>query len=136
MKKNQYNNKYLPLFAIYENVGTKKSPQYCEYWGDLCLCTYCTAYSFLTSIYHIGSDNSNIFWFWNFMYDYAMQNYWKMKSELKGASEGFGYAKTSLGVGFLHKNAYFLVKSEGICTINHVISYKRGGFQKPLCVIF
>lgn len=59
-----------------------------------------------------------------------------MKSELKGASEGFRYAKTSLGVGFLHKNAYFLVKSEGICTINHVISYKRGGFQKPLCVIF
>ena len=59
-----------------------------------------------------------------------------MKSEQKGTSEGFGYAKTSLEVGFLHKNAYFLVKSEGICTINHVISYKRGGFQKPLCVIF
>lgn len=59
-----------------------------------------------------------------------------MKSELKGISEGFGYAKTSLGVGFLHKNAYFLVKSEGICTINHVISYKRGGFQKPQCEIF
>lgn len=54
----------------------------------------------------------------------------------KGASEGFRYAKTSLGVGFLHKNAYFLVKSEGICTINHVISYKRGGFWKPPCVIF
>lgn len=59
-----------------------------------------------------------------------------MKSEQKGASESFGYAKTSLGVGFLHKNAYFLVKSEGICTINHVISYKRGGFWKPPCVIF
>lgn len=59
-----------------------------------------------------------------------------MKSELKGASEGFGYAKTSLGVGFLHKNAYFLVKSEGICTINHVISYKRGGFWKPQYAIF
>lgn len=59
-----------------------------------------------------------------------------MKSELKGISEGFGYAKTSLGVGFLHQNAYFLVKSEGICTINHVIFYKRGGFQKPPCVIF
>lgn len=37
---------------------------------------------------------------------------------------------------FSHKNAYFLVKSEGICTINHVISYKRGGFWKPPCVIF
>lgn len=36
----------------------------------------------------------------------------------------------------MHKNAYFLVKSEGICTINHVISYKRGGFQKPQCEIF
>lgn len=60
----------------------------------------------------------------------------KMQSEQKGASGGFAYAKTSLGVGFLHKNAYFLVKSEGICTINHVISYKRGGFQKPPCVIF
>lgn len=59
-----------------------------------------------------------------------------MQSEQKGASGGFAYAKTSLGVGFLHKNAYFLVKSEGICTINHVISYKRGGFQKPPCVIF
>ena len=30
----------------------KKSPQYSRYWGDLCLCTYCTAYSFLISIYH------------------------------------------------------------------------------------
>lgn len=59
-----------------------------------------------------------------------------MKSELKGTSEGFRIGKTSLGVGFLHKNAYFLVKSEGICTINHVISYKRGGFQKPQCEIF
>lgn len=59
-----------------------------------------------------------------------------MRIKQKGASEGFGYAKTSLGVGFLHKNAYFLVKSEGICTINHVISYKRGGFWKPPCVIF
>ena len=59
-----------------------------------------------------------------------------MRIKQKGISEGFGYAKTSLGVGFLHKNAYFLVKSEGICTINHVISYKRGGFWKPPCVIF
>ena len=55
----------------------------------------------------------------------------KIQSELKGTSEGLEYAKTSLGVGFLHKNAYFLVKFEGICTINHVISYKRGGFQIP-----
>ena len=59
-----------------------------------------------------------------------------MRIKQKGASGGFGYAKTSLGVGFLHKNVYFLVKSEGICTINHVISYKRGGFWKPPCVIF
>ena len=59
-----------------------------------------------------------------------------MKSEQKGASEGFRIGKTSLVVGFLHKNAYFLAKSEGICTINHVISYKRGGFWKPQYAIF
>lgn len=59
-----------------------------------------------------------------------------MRIKQKGASGGFGYAKTSLGVGFLHKNACFLVKFEDICTINHVISYKRGGFWKPPCVIF
>lgn len=59
-----------------------------------------------------------------------------MRIKQKGASGGFRIGKTSLGVGFLHKNAYFLVKSEGICTINHVISYKRGGFQKLPCVIF
>ena len=59
-----------------------------------------------------------------------------MRIKPKGISGGFGYVKTSLGVGFLHKNACFLVKSEDICTINHVISYKRGGFQKPQCEIF
>lgn len=59
-----------------------------------------------------------------------------MRIKQKGISEGFGYVKTNLGVGFLHKNAYFLVKSEGICTINHVISYKRGGFWKPQYAIF
>lgn len=59
-----------------------------------------------------------------------------MQSELKGTSEGFRIGKTSLGAGFLHKNACFLAKSEGICIINRVTSYKRGGFQKPQCEIF
>ena len=59
-----------------------------------------------------------------------------MRIKQKGASGGFGYAKTSLEIGFLHKNAYFLAKSEGICIINRVTSYKRGGFQKPQCEIF
>lgn len=59
-----------------------------------------------------------------------------MQSELKGTSEGFRIGKTSLEIGFLHKNAYFLAKSEGICIINRVTSYKRGGFQKPQCEIF
>lgn len=60
----------------------------------------------------------------------------KMQSELKGTSEGFRIGKTSLEIGFLHKNAYFLAKSEGIYIINRVKSYKRGGFQKPQCEIF
>lgn len=60
----------------------------------------------------------------------------KMQSELKGTSEGFRIGKTSLEIGFLHKNAYFLAKSEGIYIINRVTSYKRGGFQKPQCEIF
>lgn len=60
----------------------------------------------------------------------------KMQSELKGTSEGFRIGKTSLEIGFLHKNAYFLAKSEGICIINRVISYKRGGFWKPQYAIF
>lgn len=59
-----------------------------------------------------------------------------MQSELKGTSEGFRIGKTSLEIGFLHKNAYFLAKSEGICIINRVISYKRGGFWKPQYAIF
>lgn len=59
-----------------------------------------------------------------------------MQSELKGTSEGFRIGKTSLEIGFLHKNAYFLAKSEGSYIINRVTSYKRGGFQKPQCEIF
>ena len=60
----------------------------------------------------------------------------KMRIKQKGALGGFGIGKTSLEVGFPIENACFLVESEGICTINHVISYKRGGFWKPPCVIF
>ena len=59
-----------------------------------------------------------------------------MRIKQKGALGGFGIGKTSLEVGFPIENACFLVESEGICTINHVISYKRGGFWKPPCVIF
>lgn len=59
-----------------------------------------------------------------------------MQSELKGTSEGFRIGKTSLEIGFLHKNAYFLAKSEDVCIINRATSYKRGGFQKPQCEIF
>ena len=55
----------------------------------------------------------------------------KMQSELKGTSEGFKIGKTSLEVGFPIENACFLVKSRGICTMNHVIAYKRVGFQIP-----
>ena len=59
-----------------------------------------------------------------------------MRIKQKGALGGFGIGKTSLEVGFPIENACFLVESEGICTINHVISYKRGGFWKPQCAIF
>lgn len=59
-----------------------------------------------------------------------------MRIKQKGALGGFGIGKTSLEVGFPIENACFLVESEGICTINHVISYKRGGFWKSPCVIF
>ena len=54
-----------------------------------------------------------------------------MRIKQKGALGGFGIGKTSLEVGFPIENACFLVESRGICTMNHVIFYKRGGFQKP-----
>ena len=39
MKKNQYNNKYLPLFAIYENVGTK-NPLSTANTEGICVCVH------------------------------------------------------------------------------------------------
>lgn len=54
------------------NQTPQKNPLSIRGTEGICVwCTYCTAYSFLISIYHTESDISSIFCFQNFMPDCA-----------------------------------------------------------------